>query len=99
MTVAGLILTVIGGALFLIALVRTVRANPDARVPFNRNPQVIPAGTVAMRSVGAGLLVFGAVAMSATFDYWGVLFVLTCPIVALVVILIHNRRIGSVSND
>jgi hypothetical protein len=53
-----------GAALFFASLIHTIRANPDVRIPFYRNPQIIPAGSIAMRSIGAGLLVFGGVALT-----------------------------------
>ncbi len=58
------IAAVVGAVLFIASLIRTIRANPDTRIPFNRNPPVIPAGSIAMRSIGAGLLVFGGVALT-----------------------------------
>lgn len=86
---------VIGVILFHVALGMTMRANPTTRIPFYRNAEVIPAGSVAMRATGAGLLVFG-IAMLAT-DAWYLPFivVLVGPVVALAAIVIHNRRVVS----
>jgi len=44
-----------------------------------------------MRSIGAGLLVFGAVGLSFAFGYWSVLIVFIGVMAAMVVIRIHNR--------
>jgi hypothetical protein len=93
MELFGWIAAIAGNVLFIGSLVLTVRANPGSRIPFNRNPPVIPPGSIAMRSIGAGLLVFGAVGLSSTFSYWGVLIVFAGVLVAMVVIPIHNSRL------
>lgn len=87
----GWVAAIAGNVLFIASLVLTVRANPGRRIPFNRNPPVVPPGSIAMRSIGAGLLVFGAVGLSSMFDYWSVLIVFVGVLAAMVVIPIHNR--------
>src|SRR5690606_2043679 len=87
----GWIAAIAGNALFIASLVLTVRANPGTRIPFYRNAPVIPVGSIAMRSIGAGLLVFGAVGLSSAFGYWSVLIVFVGVMAAMVVIPIHNR--------
>ena len=72
MDVFGWIAAVVGAVLFFASLIRTIRANPDTRIPFNRNPPVIPAGSITMRSIGAGLLVFGGVTLINALGVWGV---------------------------
>lgn len=93
MIVFGWTAAVVGSVLFIVSLVRMVRANTDMRIPYVRSPAVTPAGTIAMRSAGAGLLVFGAAALTSTLGYWSVLVVFAGPCVALVVIPLHNRRL------
>lgn len=88
MTVAGVILATVGVVLFLASLIRTVRANPGLRVPFNRNPPVLPHGTVAMRSIGAGCLA----SLATTIGCGSVLVVLTGPVVAMILPRIASAR-------
>lgn len=99
MTVAGLIMAVAGGGLFFVSLARTVLANPDTRVPFNRNPQVLPTSTVVTRSVGMGLLVAAAAALTPAIGFWSVAILLACPVVALAVIVVHNHRVALISRS
>lgn len=94
MIVFGWLAAVAGGILFHTALASTLRANPDVRIPFARNAQVVPAGSVTMRAVGAGLLVFAAVALSTAGWYVPLVIVVAGPIVALAVIGLHNRRVA-----
>lgn len=81
--------------LFHTALIITVRANRRSRVPFWRNAEKIPAGTVAMRVIGAGFIVLGIVLLGV--NAWWVPFaiVLAGPVVALMVIAIHNRSVAT----
>ncbi len=48
-----------------------------------------------MRSIGAGLLVFGAVMLTAEGWRWPVLIVLVVPGIAFVALALHNRRIAA----
>nr|WP_314841812.1 hypothetical protein [uncultured Microbacterium sp.] len=89
----GLVVAATGVALFLAALVMTMRANASRPIPFARRPSVSQRGTVAMRGIGAGLIVFGAGLLSAEAWYWPLVCVLTGPGVALVMIIWHNRTI------
>lgn len=98
MTVAGAILATVGVVLFLASLIRTLRANPGVRVPFDGNPPVLPHGTVAMRSIGAGCLVFGAASLATTIGYWSVLVVLTGPVVAMILLAVRNLRVTAAAN-
>ncbi len=66
----GVLLSLAGSILFLTALAMTLRANATSTVPFWRNPAETPVGSVAMRSIGAGLLVFGAVMLTAEGWRW-----------------------------
>ena len=98
MVIFGWISAVTGAALFFASLIRTIRANPDVRIPFYRNPQIIPAGSIAMRSIGAGLLVFGGAALTNTLGTWSVLLVLGILLVALAVVTVHNHRLPATAN-
>ena len=89
----GWIAAVAGAVLFATSLIRTIRANPDARIPFNRNPPTIPAGSIAMRSIGAGLLVFGVVALTNSFGTWSMLLTVGVALFALAAITVHNHRL------
>ncbi len=76
-----------------MALGMTLRANPASRVPFYRNAAIIPGGSVAMRVIGAGLIVLGVVLLSTSAWYWPFIVVLAGPVAALTVITIHNRKV------
>ena len=89
----GAVVGAVGAVLFIASLIRTIRANPDTRIPFNRNPAVIPAGSIAMRSIGAGLLVFGGAALTNTLGIWSVIVVVGVVLVTLAVITVHNHRL------
>jgi hypothetical protein len=94
MAAFGWISAAVGLVLFLLALWTTLRANPGSRIPFSRNPEIVPAGVTTMRVVGGALLIFGAVALSATIGAWAVAVALAGPVIALVAIAIHNRRLA-----
>lgn len=97
MVVFGWITAVAGNVLFVASLINTVRANPARRIPFYRNPPIIPAGSIGMRSVGAGLLVFGAVSLSSMLGPWSLAIVFAGPTLALIVIPIHNLHLAAVT--
>ena len=92
MNVFGILLTAAGLVLFSTALAMTIRANGGRRIPFWRNAEVVPRGSVAMRSIGAGFLVFGAVLLSADAGWWALLVVLIAFGVVLLRISLHNSR-------
>ena len=79
-----------GTVLFVASLIVTVRANTGTRIPFFRNPRIIPPGSIMMRSIGAGLLVLGSVGLSSTYGYWAVLIAFAGVAAAMVVIPAHN---------
>ena len=93
MDMFGWIAVVAGAGLFMTSLIHTIRTNPDARIPLNRNPPAIPAGSIATRSVGAGLLVFGVIALTHSFGTWSLLFTVGVALFALAAITIHNHRL------
>lgn len=89
---------IIGAVLFYASLIRTIRANPDVRIPFYRNPPTIPVGSIGMRSIGAGLLVFGGAALTTVFGTWIVTGVVGVPLISLTVITVHNHRLLTAAN-
>lgn len=93
MFVVGMIAAVVGIVLFHTALGKTISANPTAHLPFERRPPISPRGTVPMRSLGAGLIVLGAVLVGTAGWQWIVMVVLAGPVAALVAIGVHNRRV------
>ncbi|WP_283498549.1 hypothetical protein [Cryobacterium sp. PH29-G1] len=88
----------VGAVLFIASLIRTIRANPDTRIPFSRNPPVTPAGFIAMRSIGAGLLVFGGVALTNAHGTWSMIVVVGVVLVTLAVNTVHNHRLTVTAN-
>lgn len=93
MVAFGWVSAAVGLTLFLSALWVTLRANPGTRIPFYRNPEVVPAGATTMRVAGGALLIFAAVSLSATIGAWAVAVALVGPLIALVSIAIHNQRL------
>lgn len=94
MILLGGVAALVGIVLFHMALGMTLRANPSTRVPFYRNAAVIPGGSVAIRAIGAGLIVLGAVLLSTSAWYWPFIVVLAGPVAALIVINLHNRKVS-----
>ncbi len=88
------VLAATGSALFLSSLALTLRANASTRVPYARNADVIPAGTVVARALGAALLVFGSVMVSVTAGAWAAAIPVAVALVALLAVAIHNRRVA-----
>ncbi|MFJ2551804.1 hypothetical protein [Microbacterium sp. NPDC087591] len=93
MNVFGIATALAGVVLFLAALLATVRANRDVRIPYWMQPVTQPRGSVAMRALGAGLTVLGAVLVGQTSVWWALAIVVAGPGVALVVIGLHNARV------
>ncbi len=92
MVVLSALVAVVGVVLFHIALVRTMRANAGIRIPYFRNAEVVPPGSIATRALGAGMLVFGGVMLATTAWYLPLAVVVAGPVVALVAILLHNAE-------
>jgi hypothetical protein len=90
MFVFGVVAAATGVIVFHLALASTVRANAGIRIPFFRRPEIVPQGSITLRAIGAGLIVFGAVMLSATAWYLPLLVVLVGPVAALVAIVVHN---------
>lgn len=93
MILFGGVAALVGVVLFHVALGMTLRASPTTRNPFYRNAEKIPAGSVALRAIGGGLIVLGAILLSTNAWYWPFIVVLAGPIAALTVITIHNRKV------
>lgn len=91
MAAFGIPVTLAGLLLFHTALWMTVRANAEVPIPFWRNAQTVPPRSNALRAVGAGLLVLGAVTLAPSGWWWPLLLVLAGPGVALGAITVHNR--------
>lgn len=89
----GWVSAAVGLTFFMSALWMTFRANPGTRIPFYRNPETVPAGATTMRFVGGALLIFAAVALSATIGAWAVAVALVGPVIALFAITIHSQQL------
>lgn len=90
----GLVAAVLGIVLFHVTVGKTLRANATDQIPMGRRPKVSPHGSIQMRAVGAGLIVLGAALMSTAGWQWTVMVVLAGPVVALIAIGLHNRRVS-----
>jgi len=93
MFVFGVLAAVTGVVVFHLALASTMRANAGIRIPFFRNADVIPRGSVALRAIGAGLIVFGAVMLGLTAWYLPFVVILVGPVAAFVAIVVHNAAV------
>ncbi len=97
MELFGWIAVTVGMALFIMPFVRMVRANPGTRIPYFRSPEVNPSATIAMRSIGVGVLVIGAAALALALGYWAALIVFALPLIVMpAAIAVHNRRLTTV---
>lgn len=94
MFVFGMTAAVVGIVIFHTALGMTLRANATTRVPFGRAPRKTPDRSIALRAVGAGLIVLGAALVSTAGWLWTIMVVLAGPVAALVVLALHNRRVS-----
>lgn len=93
MELFGWVAVTLGMVLFIVSFALMVRANPDARIPYLRNPEVNPSGTITMRSISAGLLVIGAAALTSTLGYWALIMFALPLIVMPATIAVHNHRL------
>ncbi|MGV8852449.1 MAG: hypothetical protein ACOH1M_07780 [Rhodoglobus sp.] len=93
MDVVGWALMIVGAAMLLWSLTLTVRANTTTRIPYWRNSVVIAPGSIILRSVGVGLLIFGAVTFSPSPVYGTAALLLLALLPALIIIPARNRRI------
>ena len=94
MELFGWIAVTVGMALFIVSFVQMVRANPDTRIPYFRNPEVKPSATITMRNIGVGVLAFGAAALAPTLGYWAALIVFALPLIVMpATIAADNRRL------
>ena len=93
MVILGWLVIALGGTLFVTSLRRTLRANPQTVVPYNRDAEVVPRHTVLMRSVGAALFVAAAVLLGSVTGYWVVLIPAILALGAVAAVAHHNRRV------
>lgn len=96
MIVFGILIALAGIGLFVAALSMTIRANTDSPIPLWRSPAITPPGSITMRAIGSGLIIIGAAALSTSGWWWMALVVIAGPIIALVVIPVHNSRVARV---
>ncbi|MDF2558710.1 MAG: hypothetical protein K0R99_156 [Microbacterium sp.] len=93
MTAFGIPVALAGVILFHTALWMALRANAEASVPIWRNAVTVPPRSTALRAVGAGLLVLGAVTLASSGWWWPLLVVVAGPGLALGAIAVHNRGV------
>lgn len=68
-------------------------ANPDRLIPYFGNPERTPGWSIALRSVGAGLVVFGAGTLALDLGGWSVAIVLVGMLPPIIWMYRHNRRL------
>lgn len=93
--VLGWTLVAVGAALYVTALVRTLRANPSTTLPYFGPPPIVPAGAIAMRLGGTALLIVGAVVLVPFIGLPAILVVVAGPLVAAGATSLHNARVAS----
>jgi hypothetical protein len=91
---AAVVMLVVGSGLFVGSMVVLARANSGVRIPFWRNPVVLPGAAVAMRAVGAVLVSLAGVWLAPTVGWVACLLVLLAFASALLVVVPHNRRVA-----
>lgn len=94
MNLLGWALAIVGAALLLWSIAATVRANSTTRIPYWTRPEVIPRGSIITRSLGIGLIVFGAVTTVSPGGYWISALVVLLFLPGLIMIPVHNRRVA-----
>jgi len=93
MIIFGLVVSAVGGALFLLGLWQTVTANVHARIPYLANAAKVPVGSIAARSAGAGLMIAGAAALGQSAGLWAISPLVGVSAATVVAIAVHNRSI------
>ncbi|MDN3444143.1 hypothetical protein [Microbacterium sp. APC 3901] len=99
MFVFGISAAVAGIVIFHIALGMTLCANATTRVPLGRGAQITPGRSIALRAVGAGLIVLGGALVSTAGWHWTIMVVLAGPVAALVALTLHNRHVSRGSSS
>jgi hypothetical protein len=84
----------VGAALLVWSLWATLRANSDRTVPYNRDTEVVPRGSILSRAIGAGMFVLSAVLLSTQHGPWIVVLPLAVAVAGFLAIAHHNRRVG-----
>lgn len=93
MLLLGLLLLLVGGALFAVSELRVAAANPAARIPVLRRPPVRPRSQFWPAATGMGCSIVGALQLSHGMA-WGAAVVALVPLLAgLPIVLRHNRRV------
>lgn len=91
----GVILSLVGSALFVWSLALTIRANRDRRVPLWSNPTPAARHSIWTRVVGAVLIAMSAVALGPDHLRWWLPFAVFTVVLGVGAILEHNRRVKS----
>ncbi|WP_308798981.1 hypothetical protein [Agromyces silvae] len=68
-------------------------ANPDRFIPYFGNPERLPRWSLALRAIGAGLVVYGVGTLAADIGMWSVAIVLLATLPPVVWMHRHNRRL------
>ncbi len=82
-----------GALLFAFSLILVIRANPNVKLPYWRNPEHASGDSIALRAIGAGLQVFGLVMLAPLHGFWIVLPLTTVLMFPLGIQAAHNRRV------
>lgn len=94
MATIGLVAFAAGVMFGCVSVVLLLRANPATPMRWWVNPPNRPWYAIALRAVGAGLMVFGATSFPPSTGYWSVLFVLVGFAIPLPLYIRHNQRLA-----
>lgn len=95
MHIVAIALILAGAAAFLTSVQLAGRANPDGRLPYLGRPAVLPRWSVALRVIGAAMVVFAALLLAPKAGYWSVAIVVVALLPGLVMIPVHNHAVGA----
>lgn len=95
MNIVAIALILGGAAAFLASAQLVGHANPEQRVPYFGRAAVVPAGAIALRALGAGLVVLAAGMLAPAVGYWSVAIVAVALLPGIVAIPVHNRAVAA----
>lgn len=94
MPVLSAVFLVVATVVLTVSMWWVIRENPSERMPYLKNPRRVPGGAIALRMVGVGLAIFGAVSADLPSAWWAGVAVLLTWLPTWALHLWHNARLG-----